>query len=244
MSLTKQVSEQPEMFLQEVRRINAEFDRRQRTITGDFYSSLQASNLLRFTQRMRELAKVLISEGVTNLEKSSILEIGCGSRPWLLDFLYLGAQANRLSGLDLSKQSVAKASDKLAGADLRVGNAADLPWPENHFDLVLQSTVFTSILNKTLQERIAQEMLRVLKPDGFILWYDFRYNNPKNPNVRGVTAEQIHSLFAECQIRLRKVTLAPPIARPLVPVSWVVCLILEKVPFLRTHYLGVIRRKR
>jgi len=37
-----------------------------------------------------------------------------------------------------------------------------------------------------MKKKIAGEMLRVLKPSGFILWYDYHMNNPKNPDVRGL----------------------------------------------------------
>jgi len=83
-------------------------------------------------------------------------------------------------------------------------------------------------------------MRRVLEPGGVILWYDFRYDNPRNPHVRGIGAREIRSLFPGCTVRLRRVTLAPPIARRLVPFSWTVAYLVEKLPLLRTHYLGVI----
>jgi len=35
-----------------------------------------------------------------------------------------------------------------------------------------------------MNQGIATEMLRVLKPDGIILWYDYHMNNPKNPGVK------------------------------------------------------------
>jgi hypothetical protein len=28
-------------------------------------------------------------------------------------------------------------------------------------------------------------MLRILKPEGMVLWYDYHMNNPGNPDVRG-----------------------------------------------------------
>jgi hypothetical protein len=86
-------------------------------------------------------------------------------------------------------------------------------------------------------------MMRVLKPSGAILWFDFRVNNPRNPGVRGVRAREIASLFPDCSIRLKSVTLAPPLARVIVPRSWIAACMLEKIPFLRTHYLGVIRKR-
>ena len=45
--------------------------------------------------------------------------------------------------------------------------------PFHSFDLLLQSPVFTSILDQAMKERVAAEMMRVSKPGGLILWYDF-----------------------------------------------------------------------
>ena len=36
-------------------------------------------------------------------------------------------------------------------------------------------------------------------------------DNPRNPNVRGIRADEIRALFPRCDISLRRVTLAPPI---------------------------------
>jgi len=85
-------------------------------------------------------------------------------------------------------------------------------------------------------------MVRVTKPGGIILWYDLRFNNPWNPNVRGIEAAEIRSLFPGCNVRLERLTLAPPLARHIVPISYPIALMIEQLPFLRTHYLGVIRK--
>jgi hypothetical protein len=117
-----------------------------------------------------------------------------------------------------------------------------MPWPDTAFDIIHQSTVFTSLLDQGTKKAVATEMLRVLKPKGVILWYDFFYNNPKNPHVRGVGAQEIRALFPGCSVRLKKITLAPPIARRLVPFTWIGALLLEKIALLNTHYLGIIRK--
>ena len=58
----------------------------------------------------------------------------------------------------------------------------------------------------------------------------------------GFEAAEIRSLFPESRVDLRKITLAPPLARRVVPISSISALLLEKLPFVRTHYLGVIRK--
>lgn len=54
--------------------------------------------------------------------------------------------------------------------DFRCGNAENLPYEDESFDIVMQFTVFTSILDSEMKQNIAREMLRVIKPDGIILW--------------------------------------------------------------------------
>src|SRR4030042_454509 len=105
-----------------------------------------------------------------------------------------------------------------------------------------QFTMFTSILDISMKQSIAGEMLRVLKPDGIILWYDYYRNNPMNPDVRGVKKREIVELFRGCHIYLKRITLAPPLTRTIAPSTTILCAILEKVPFLCTHYLGIITK--
>jgi ubiquinone/menaquinone biosynthesis C-methylase UbiE len=123
------------------------------------------------------------------------------------------------------------------------GNAAALAFPDATFDLVVQSTVFTSVLDTTMKHQMAAEMLRVVKDDGFILWYDYHVNNPWNPDVRGVKRQEITQLFPGCRITLQRMTLVPPLVHLLVPYSWLTCYVLGKMPWLCTHYLGFISKE-
>src|SRR5207247_9664110 len=108
---------------------------------------------------------------------------------------------------------------------------------------VFQGTVFTSILDSELKAQVAAEMIRVTKDDGLILWYDFRVDNPRNPDVRGVNRHEIQKLFPACRVTLRRVTLAPPLVRRLAPCSSSGCYLVEKLRSLRTHYLGPLRNR-
>ena len=93
-----------------------------------------------------------------------------------------------------------------------------------------------------MKQQIASEMFRVVKGNGLILWYDFHVNNPWNPEVRGVKAREIRQLFPDCQVALRRITLAPPLLRLLAPYSWLACYALERLRVFNTHYLGVIMK--
>jgi hypothetical protein len=41
---------------------------------------------------------------------------------------------------------------------------------------------------------------------------------------------------------LHRITLAPPLGRWLAPRSWVLACLLEKIPLLCTHTIGIIRK--
>jgi len=226
----------------EINRIRAEQVRRALETPPGFYGWNHPVNQFFHCQVYRGCIAALGRANRFPLDGCSVADVGCGTGTWLLEFAQWGADPSRLAGIDLDESRISQAHRRLPGADFHAGDAKRLPWPNSSFDLVSQFTLFTSILETSVKVRIAAEMVRVAKPGGLILWYDFRFNNPRNPNVRGIEAGEIRSLFPGCSVRLERVTLAPPLARRVVPVSYILALLLEQVPFMRTHYLGVIRK--
>jgi len=194
-------------------------------------------------ERERRLLTLLNRYGFASLKEKKILEVGCGTGYWLREFIKWGALPENVTGIDLLADRVSKAR-RLCPPAVRIqcASAAQLPFANERFDLVLQSTVFTSILDPDLKRRVAAEMMRVVKPEGLILWYDYYVNNPWNSDVRGVKRREIALLFSGCRIELERITLLPPLARLLAPYSYLGCHLLEKLPPLCTHYLGVIQK--
>jgi hypothetical protein len=80
-------------------------------------------------------------------------------------------------------------------ADLRDGKAAELPWVSDTLHLVIASTLFTSILNAHTRRWFSDEISRVLKPGGALLWYDFAVNNSANSNVQRASRRELEQLF-------------------------------------------------
>ena len=227
----------------EVARICEAYTRRQKSPSGR-YSFFDPSHVLLIQERDSELLAMLYRFGVESLEGKRILEIGCGTGYWLRAFLQWGAHPENVFGIDLLPERIEQAR-KLCphGVHLECGNAATLRLPDASFDFVLQSTVFTSILDLEMRQRIAAEMLRVIRPSGFVLWYDFHVNNPRNPDVRGVRKNEICQLFPGCQIHLRRITLAPPIGRLVGRYSPLLYTALSRTRILCTHYLCLIKKK-
>jgi SAM-dependent methyltransferase len=209
------------------------------------YSFFGRGHLFLLQSLEREILKILSRAGWTDevLGRAKILEVGCGAGFWLREFVKWGARPEHLFGVDILPERVATAR-RLSppGVSVTCENAARLSFADASFDLVLQATVFTSVLDASVRARLAGEMVRVLKPDGIILWYDYFVRKPGVTGVRAIRRREIGRLFAGCDVRLRRATLAPPIARLVAPHAWWACALLEQVSLLRTHYLGVIRR--
>ena len=162
----------------------------------------------------------------------------------LRDFIKYGAKPKYLYGIDLLDDRIEIAKDISPNINFKCGDASNLPYKDEFFNVVVQFTVFTSVLKKEIKKDIAKEMLRVLKKEGIILWNDFSYNNPKNLDVKGIKKKEIIDLFPNCEFTFNKVTLAPPIVRFIAPRSWLLCYMFEKLSFLCTHYLVVIRKEK
>jgi len=161
----------------------------------------------------------------------------------LLDLIRWGADPARLHGCDLVPQHVASACRRLPqSTSLAAADGGALPYPATCFDLVLQFTVLTSVLDRALRRRIAQEMWRVLRPGGAVLSYDFRFQG-SNPSVRAVRPREMRELFPDGAFTHRRATLAPPVARRLVRWSRLACELLQSIPWLRTHDLMLIRKR-
>lgn len=191
----------------------------------------------------RQALRLFRQHRLLPLKGKQVFELGCGTGYWLRQLVKWGAEPERITGLDLLPERLAE-SRSLGPPDsmLVCGSAGQLPFPAGSFDLVLQSTVFSSITASETRRVAAAELLRVLGKSGTIVWYDFFVRHPRNPDVRAMRRQEIHRLFPDCRIRLRRVTLAPPISRALAAYFLPLCGILERFPLLRTHYLGVIRK--
>jgi SAM-dependent methyltransferase len=208
------------------------------------YSWLNPGHLFIMQELERRLLTLLQRYGFTCWDTYKMLEIGCGTGYWLREFVKWGVRPENITGVDLLPDRVAAAKKLCPEAvQIQCGSAAELAFPKDTFDLVLQSTVFTSVLDASMKQQMASEMLRVVKRDGLILWYDYRVNNPWNSDVRGITRQEIYRFFPGCLIQLQRITLAPPLVRRLAPYSRLSCYVLGKVPWLCTHYLGVIRKE-
>ncbi len=100
----------------------------------------------------------------------SILDVGCGTGSHLE--LYQRYECH-LYGLDLSPSMLAVARERLGdAAQLDLGDARDMPYEDDKFDLVI-SMLSLHEMSPATRLAVLNEVKRVMKNDGRILLIDF-----------------------------------------------------------------------
>jgi ubiquinone/menaquinone biosynthesis C-methylase UbiE len=207
---------------------------------SDLYSLSNPAHLYLTQQRQRAELSLLHRYGFYPLDGRRVLDIGCGSGRVLYEYFGYAGHPRAFFGLDLLPDRVSAANRRLPFLGFSCADGQSLPFPGASFDLVVQHMLFSSVLDPAVRKNIAAEMARVLnKERGMLVWYDF-WTNPTNPHTRGIRPAEIRALFPGFRVDLRRVTLAPPIARRLAPVSWVLAAFLESLRIFNTHYLAAI----
>lgn len=210
-----------------------------RAPAADRYSPLKPDVWQTLQERQRAMLRLFARLGWQDLSRLHVAEVGCGAGDNLLDLLRLGFAPGHLMGIELLEERHAQARHRLpAATTLHLGDATGVPIAPESQDIVLQSTVFSSLLDDTFQQRLADAMWRWVKPGGGVLWYDFTVDNPRNPDVRGVPVRRLHALFPQARVIHHKITLAPPLARVLVRLHPALYTVFNALPMLRTHVLA------
>jgi len=100
----------------------------------------------------------------------SILDVGCGTGSFLEFYKRFECS---LFGIDPSPAMLAIAKKRLGqGASLYNGSAADMPYSDHSFDLIVSMLVLHEIDHAT-RLAVLNEIKRVLKPSGKLLLIDF-----------------------------------------------------------------------
>src|SRR4051794_20264560 len=161
-----------------------------------------------------ELWDAFVALAGPRLMGGEILDVGCGRGFWLREIAAAGASAERLHGAELIPERVAAAQAAVPGADIRLADARELPWPDASFDVVLLFTVLSSMPDRTAVIDALAHARRVLRPGGVAVVYEPRLPNPHNRATRLVgKADLAAGLGAATQSR--SITLVPALARRL-----------------------------
>ena len=194
-----------------------------------------------FFRHAQEYALVsLLNQAGLDLENMRLLDLGCGTGGLLRFLTNLGAKPGRLQGVDLLDYRV-KQARSLCNQETGIcmGDGGALPYQSQVFDLVSQFTVFSSILDDELRREAAAEITRVMKPGGYLLWYDMLQTT--SDALRGLQLSEVESLFPRLQVcamrRLHAVYTSRLLRR-----SWQLALLWNTVPGIKkTHAMVLLK---
>ena len=117
--------------------------------------------------KAHEESFAVVLEWLGSLEGERCLEIGCG--PGVLLHRVLEAGAKSAAGLDHSPDMLALAMERNREAPandrlhLKLGDAAEIPWPKNSFDAAFSANMFFFVYEP---EAVLAELYRVLASGG------------------------------------------------------------------------------
>ncbi len=194
------MNDEAEDAAREAQRVIDAYARRDQLGLDTRYAYWKPANLFIYQARERIFLSLLRDANMLPLTSRRVLDLGCGDGTVLRDLLRYGAREHDLHGLDLLRARVESAQMLLPAADIRLGDAQSLPWPDDSFDLVLGFTFLSSVVDEGARRRIAGEIMRVTRPGGRVVLYDFRLN-PTNRTVRPLRPEHVQRAVSRPRYR-------------------------------------------
>ncbi|GIV42155.1 MAG: hypothetical protein KatS3mg034_1465 [Vicingaceae bacterium] len=222
----------------EFERVMSYYEWRKQHVNPLLYTYFNSGNLYIIHSRERQLLSLLKKKGYTQTDKLKLLDFGCGTGGEIRRFIQYGFLPENITGVDILQERIDTARKLCPSVQFYCKNILEAEFEENSFDCISQFTVFSSI-HPDYHQAIADKLIRLLKPGGCIIWYDFHVAKKSN-HLFPIKKQHIRQLFGRhCDIDLKKITLLPPLARKLAPASIDLCHLLEKMKVLNTHYLGI-----
>lgn len=165
---------------------------------------------IRFVDRMCER---FADYGALELNRASILEIGCGVGRFLKP---LACRFKSVSGVDISKEMLRTAKEYCAclpNVTFQNNNGKDLSlFPDSSFDYCVSAGVFQHITDSDVIVCYIKEALRVLKPGGVFL---FQFEGNRTESVGSgqsgarLTAANLDRELGAVSYRIREVSIDP-----------------------------------
>jgi ubiquinone/menaquinone biosynthesis C-methylase UbiE len=124
-----------------------------------------------------QASKRLMLERIALAPGEAVLDVGCGPGTDVFDMVELVGPAGRLVGLDASEVMIAEARRRAKELHVpitfEVGEVQALPFPDGTFDVCRTERLLEHLPDA---ERALTEMVRVTRPGGRILVFDFDWD--------------------------------------------------------------------
>ena len=130
--------------------------------------NLISEDFSRTREKVWEEIKFLFDDYLTAGEK--VLDLGCGNARF---YDFFKEKDIQYFGLDNSEKLIGVAQQKYPQVNFRIGNALNLPFPNNYFDKIYSIAVLHRIPSKELRSQFLNETERTLKSGGkliLIVW--------------------------------------------------------------------------
>jgi SAM-dependent methyltransferase len=124
-----------------------------------------------------------------------LLDVGCGTGANLFQFFRLGFRARNTTAIDILPERVAQANELLSHCQISQADASAMPFSDADFDVVSESTMFAVLVEDAVRRAIANEMMRVTRPGGYLLLVDWRTPNPFSREYKALSRSELNSLF-------------------------------------------------
>jgi len=220
----------------ETDRIIQRYHRREKHKVSYSYDKNQIFEYYRNYEREAEFSKLITLKYGNDLSSLKVLEIGAGYGVNLDFFTKIGILPRNIWANELLSNRVEKLKNIYPSINILPGDALEIKF-ENKFDIVLQSMLFSSVLDDNYRKLLAIKIMKFIKLNGMILWYDLSYDNPWNKDVKCIKKTEIRKLFPNMKQQFKRTTLLPPLARV---VGHYYNTLNTLCPILRTHLVACI----
>lgn len=192
--------------------------------------------------KSRMFSKAVLKSFGKRLSQIRVLDVGCGTGGFLRRMVEWGADPGLLLGTEFledrlqiaMRNSPPEIRWRFGGLDFN---------SDKGFDLVSAHTVFSSVLDDAMRSELAESMWQKTGNGGWVMVFDFRYNNPSNPDVRKVTRKELETWWPGKKRFYLLDMLAPPLARRLVSGNYLIAeLLVLIIPFLRSHFVYMAKK--
>jgi SAM-dependent methyltransferase len=191
--------------MNEQQRIQQRYEVRDASSVLSGFWTLRNPVVLQLAQERERVALQAMQHVGLDLSEAQVLDVGCGAGGEFALYLRWGARLANLMGVDLMLPRVQMAQ-RAWGSRVAAASAAHLPFADASFDVVAQNVVFSSIVDTSLRRDVAREMLRVLRPGGYVLWYDAERSRNRDQHFRDVPMDELYALFPAVQWHKTRLT--------------------------------------